>query len=74
MPSAGDNGCFAFRTGSSKEIDGFMVLICKSDGDYHVSDTYVEFRNNEAGDVKLFQCDLSAFFYFCLIFSVFGIL
>ena len=29
---------------------------------------------DEAGDVELFEGDFSAFFHFCLVFSVFGVL
>ena len=51
-----------------------MVGIGESDGDDQMSCTDIELRDDQTGDVKLFQRHLTAFLYFCFILTVLGVL
>ncbi len=51
-----------------------MMFVGKSYRNNQMTCTDIEFRYNQTGNMELLQCHLATFLYFCLIFSVFGIL
>ena len=70
VPSTGNDRGFAFGTHRAEKIRSFVVRIRQSDGHYHVTDTNIKRRMDQAREVKLLNGHFTPLLQLRFVFAV----